>query len=422
MSSKLKRLVTENGWLRTGIARAAVATVGSAAGKSLLESPSCETMPPAPATPTLLPRWYTEISLPGHPFGVVVAPDGRWVFVSVQSADSGSVDGVAVLRRDGQGASLVRVIPLRHAPWGLALTRDGSLLLVADGNGVAFVDAIKAPSRSEDAVLGYVNYGSELFTIQVALSKDEHYVFATDEHNGTVSMINLGRARAVGYAPDAVVGQIPVDLAPVGIALSPDGNHLYVTTEMARLGAGHELANWFIYTATYFGNLRRAGMLIVLDVARARCDPAGAVVARVPAGCHPVRVVLSPGGELAWVTARASNTLLAFSTSRLLTGLDHALLASTPVGTMPVGVVLIDGGAVAVVANSNRVAGGRSPQTLSLIDTEKALAGQPATLGTVRVGAFPRELAVGPDGRTLFLTNYNSDTLAVMDVASLLKP
>ncbi len=36
---------------------------------------------------------------------------------------------------------------------------------------------------------------------------------------------------------------------------------------------------------------------------------------------------------------------------------------------------------------------------------------------TIATGAFPREITVGPDGQTLYLTNYDSDTFQVIEVA-----
>jgi DNA-binding beta-propeller fold protein YncE len=68
---------------------------------------------------------------------------------------------------------------------------------------------------------------------------------------------------------------------------------------------------------------------------------------------------------------------------------------------------------VAVTA-SNRFAGGRKPQGLTLIDAAAALAGKPAVLASVPTGAFPRELAVLPDGRTLLVTNFDSRTVEMV--------
>jgi hypothetical protein len=59
------------------------------------------------------------------------------------------------------------------------------------------------------------------------------------------------------------------------------------------------------------------GATVVVDVERARRDPSNAVVSRVPADCHPVRLVLRSVGDGAFVTARKSNALLAFDTAKL---------------------------------------------------------------------------------------------------------
>ena len=42
-----------------------------------------------------------------------------------------------------------------------------------------------------------------------------------------------------------------------------------------------------------------------------------------------------------------------------------------------------------------------------------------ALLGTIPAGAFPRELRISPDGKTLFASNFASKTLQVVDLARL---
>lgn len=70
-----------------------------------------------------------------------------------------------------------------------------------------------------------------------------------------------------------------------------------------------------------------------------------------------------------------------------------------------------------LVANSNRFAGGTSPQTLSVVSTQRALAGQSAVIGSIPVGAWPRELA--SDGQSAILTNFLSDSISLIDTAKL---
>ncbi len=74
-----------------------------------------------------------------------------------------------------------------------------------------------------------------------------------------------------------------------------------------------------------------------------------------------------------------------------------------------------------VVANSNRFGGGTSTQSLSLVSAPDVLAGKPALVGQIPAGAFPRQLAVSPDGGTLYVTNYSSAQLETVSVADLVR-
>ncbi len=148
-------------------------------------------------------------------------------------------------------------------------------------------------------------------------------------------------------------------------------------------------------------------------------DPANAVVARVPAGCSPVRMSISPKGDRIYVTARNSTALLEFDTSKLVSDGAHAMVGMAPVGDAPVPVMVVDGGKRLVVGNSNRFGGRGTPEYLAVLDAAKIREGLHAVEGVIPSGSFPREMAVSSDGRTLFLTNFASNSLQVMDIAHL---
>jgi len=54
-----------------------------------------------------------------------------------------------------------------------------------------------------------------------------------------------------------------------------------------------------------------------------------------------------------------------------------------------------------------------------VLDAAKIRGNQDAAIGRIPVGAFPRELRVPADGQTLYLTNFGSNSLQVMDVERL---
>jgi DNA-binding beta-propeller fold protein YncE len=376
--------------------------------------PGCTTATqPAPGLPgslvtlTKLPGTLHRVPVPGRPvtvrlpsvpFGVAVMPDDHWGFVTL-----GQSIGVVSIGASGP-ARLVRRIATAtpgarfegtHA--GVVPTPGGRYLLAVDGRGGFTVIATAAAERgSKDAVLGQVNppNGRLKGDIEVAVTPDGRYAFVSEEEADQVAVFNLRRALAGHYGTASYIGAIPAQLAPVGLAVSPDGQWLYSTSEVSNPSSQSEV-----------------GSLAVISVARAETDPAHSVIRRVPAGCNPVRVITSNDGRVVWVTARASDALLAFSASALADGSPHPLLASTRVGELPVGIGLARDGQLLVVADSDRFDVPGQHANLAVVDVADMLAGRPALLGYLPSGLFPRDIASGPGGQLLLVSNFASGQL-----------
>jgi DNA-binding beta-propeller fold protein YncE len=343
-------------------------------------------------------------SVPGSPFGVVVTADGRWSFVALPGPVS---IGVFRIGRSDLPAMVRQVyVDLAGQPLGEALTHDGRYLLAADDTDGALVISVgRAESGQADAQVGILGNGAAgSGAIEVAVSPDDRFAFVSLEDSASIAVYNLQRALAKGFSAADLVGVIPVGIAPVGLAVSPDGRWLYATSELARAAPV---------------SARSQGTLTVIDLRRAETDPAASVVATVDAGCSPVRVITSADGSVIWVTARESDRLLGFSAARLLTDPARSLIASVEVGEAPVGLALVDGGSRIVVADSDRFSASGAAATLGVVDVASALAGRTALLGYLPAGGFPREMALEPDGRTLLVANFSSGQLEAVGVADL---
>jgi DNA-binding beta-propeller fold protein YncE len=387
----------------------AVSCSGGSAGPAVStiyrtsRSPGCSTAVAAAAQPRSAGVLLQH--MPGSPFGVAVTPDGRWTFLSATTS-------VAVLRNGTNGPVLVRRIAVpQPAALGDGLTRDGRYLLVAFQTGAFVIDVARAESGQPHAVLGMLSDPGRKAesAIEVATSPDGKYAFVSLEYSDEIAVFRLGQAVAHGFGRPEFVGDIPAGKGVVGMAVSPDGRWLYATSEIAR---GTSLA--------HVGNSNGVGTLQVMSVPRAETDPGRSVVATVTAGCQPVRVITSADGSTVWVTARASDALLAFSAARLRSSqLGHALLGWTRVGEAPVGLALIRGGTELVVADSNRFSAPGAGSSLAVVRAAAVLAGKPALAGYVRAGGFPREMALEPGGRTLLVGNFSSGQLESVTVADL---
>ena len=367
-----------------------------------LAPPGCVTASPtAPRLAGVHPRFVT---LTGMPFAVTVTGNGRWSFVS-----TGVGRSIEVLRANlGPAPVLAHRITVPAAVHGEALTPDGHYLLAASGSGAVVIRVGRAEHGRAGSVLGTLTSPGGAGAVEVALSQDGRFAFVTLQGSGTLAVFNLAAALASGLRDSGFVGDVRLGVNPIGITMAGNGQWLYVTTQKRDQQADQ-------------------GTLSMINVQRAESDPAGSVRETVLAGCDPGRVITTSGGATVWVTARASNALLAFSAARLRSDPGRALIAEVRVGPSPIGLTALPGGRRILVANSGLHGSGphHSSQpgdpraSLGVISTTAALAGRPALLGVIGAGVLPREFAVEPGGRTALITNSASHQLEAVNVSGL---
>lgn len=356
------------------------------------------------------------------PFGVASVPGGHDAFVVTGPA-------VDVMSETGGVLRKLHTIGLGHrVGLGATVTPDGRYLLVASGSGAIVLSVARAQAGDADAVLGTLGDGAPAPSvrsqragdrtaarrsrrtavprppgsgaIEVASSRDGRFAFVSLEDSQQIAVYRLAGALADHFRDSSYVGAIPTGVAPVGLAVSPDGRWLYATSELE-------------------SGSSRQGSLEVIAIATAEHDPGRAVVARVDAHCAPVRVAVSPDGSVVWVTARESDQLLAFSAAKLRRSPAEALVAVVRVGEAPVGLALVDGDRDVIVADSDRFETPGVASGLTVVSTAAALAHRPAVVGTLRAGIFPRDMTVSGGGSTLIVANYLSATVETVPLQQL---
>lgn len=126
----------------------------------------------------------------------------------------------------------------------------------------------------------------------------------------------------------------------------------------------------------------------------------GGLLDRVfPPSYHtPLNLAVAPSGDLLYVTAQSSNSLLVVDLQ------ESRLARAIPVGERPNSVVLSPNGSIAYVSNERS-------DSISIVDL-----GKEKTVRTVPAGHLPSGLALGPDGETLFVANWGFDSIGVIDL------
>jgi DNA-binding beta-propeller fold protein YncE len=340
-----------------------------------------------------------NVRLPEHPFGVVPSSDGCWLFVSMPGGGR-----VSVLHRDNGAVEIKRTVKIKGRPTGMVLTHDGKTLIVAGGPLILFLDVQRLISGDGNPTIASITDGEKASSVYLNVTSDDTTLFISDEAAQTITVVDLGHDRKK-------IGAIPVGRAPIALTFSKDEKYLYTTSEVAS-------ADWnWPKACKQEGQAKTElknpeGAVIVVDVARAKTDPPHSIAARVPAACSPVRLAMSPAGDRIYLTARNSNALLSFDAAKLVSDPDHARIGMATVGTAPVPVAVVNHGKTVIVGNSNRFDADQSKAQM----LDVFLADKLTLSGHIPAGAFPREMRLSADGKTLFLTNFSSDTLEIIDL------
>jgi YVTN family beta-propeller protein len=145
----------------------------------------------------------------GEPEGVARSPDGRFVYVTAESDDT-----IAVI--DTARDELLKVMQVCARPRAIVFAQTVPRAYASCENDAAV--AVLDVERHE--MIARIDIpGKGMRPMGVALSPSEDTLFVTTGRGGTVAAVDTGSL--------AVRGSVMVGMRPWGIAVSPDGSTLY---------------------------------------------------------------------------------------------------------------------------------------------------------------------------------------------------
>jgi YVTN family beta-propeller protein len=264
-------------------------------------------------------RVVATLPVAAGPDGIVIAPDGRSVFVSGSSAS-------AVSEIDTAGDRVTRGIEVGKGPQGLAMTADGKWLLVAvnGDDRVAFVDT------SAHGVSATVPVPKPH---TIAIRPDGRQAYVASQEPGHFALV------VIDMATRAVVTQIPLDKPPRDLEFDPDGKALYLT--LAGVPAVQVLDaatnQWGApiptgvspHIAQHFAGMA-SGVVVVQGPGEVMLfDPAARTSVRsIGVGKQPHWLDLSADGKKLWVSNEGSNDVS-------VVDLGGGAMHTVPVGNAP---------------------------------------------------------------------------------------
>ncbi len=204
-----------------------------------------------------------------------------------------------------------------------------------------------------------------------AMVSSGQFAYVANSGSNNVTVIDL--------ATNLQVALIQVGLAPIALAITPDGSRVYV----ANLQSHHPL------------EAPRPANVSVIDVATNMLVGSPIVVSGP--GSFPRAIVITPNGSTAYVALSATSALAVID---LATNTRVGFLFG---GTRPRGIAITPDGTTAWVANP-------SVGRVTVIDL--------ATSNTtsIAVGGDPHRIAISPDGSTAYVTHFDFHKVSVIDV------
>ena len=161
------------------------------------------------------------IAVAGGGDDMVFSPDGTRLYVAHDGANA------ALSIIDTGSRTVIGTMSTTYDTTGMAISSDGRTLYVADG----YYNRIQVIDTATKAV-AYIPLGPRSYNGNpgdIALSPDGKWAYISDPDNSTVSVIDLTQRAVVG---DPIVIGVPRWMAsttwPTSLAVSPDGNRLYV--------------------------------------------------------------------------------------------------------------------------------------------------------------------------------------------------
>jgi len=337
------------------------------------------TVPIDPGIPSASPNTVTAtIALRGFPqqSGVTVSPDGRkiYVFYGSPGIDGGKVAVISTVT--SQVTNIFRTVGA-GSPRGVAISADGAVIYGASGfnhleDGTdssalgGAVPVFDIATNTTSTWIGPVGRDPQ----GVAVSPDGQHVYVANAGSLSVSVIST--------ATNTVTGSISV-VGPGGMVVSPDSKNLYVTGQSIYVPGANSFVNGVAIISTATNTIT------------------GAIPVRNGYGYAPL-AISADGKYLCTVTNIAGDDTV----SIISTAANTVVGSPIVVGATPLALAVSPDGAYVYTADTGS-------DTVSVISTATG-----TVIATIQVASGPDSIAVNPVTGHVYVAHSQSGTVEII--------
>ena len=335
--------------------------------------------------------------------------------------------------------TVIATINTGVTPAGIAITADSHYAYVANNNnyGVPCKDSVSVLNLHHNSVETTINDDSFNEPYTVTISPNGKKAYVTNSNDTTISIINT--------SSNTVTGVIDGFDGPSGMVITPDGATAYVNNYGGPEGVGSgngrtvSVVNLktntivgspitvgqapaalaitpdgkYVYVANYVDGNPGTGTISIIKTKN------NTVVGTITGLFGPFAIAITPNGKYAYVTNFGSNNFAPFGTTLSIIKLSNNTIKKTiTLGIQPSGLAITPDGHYAYVSNYNTLyadgedftgltAGQGTVNVINIHDKELKHV-------TIPVGNSPDAIAISPNGKYAYVTNFASNTVSVI--------
>jgi YVTN family beta-propeller protein len=326
-----------------------------------------------------------------NPSGMAITCDGKYLYVA-NNNNYGIPNQDSVTVIDAQKNRIITTIydPSFNQPYAITIYKNKAYVMNSNSSTITIINTI------DNKVIGIINGFDGPSGMVISLDGNIGYInnYGGSDGKGsgngnTISVIDLKNEK--------IIQEIQVGLAPVDLAMTPDGKKIYVIN--------------------YESGTPNSGTISIINT------ETNTVIGNINGFFGPFNIRISPNGIFAYVSNFGSNNFSPFGTTLSIINLNMNIIIKTiTLGIQPSGIAISPNGKTIYVTNYNtlyqdpinfnNLTSGQGIVNIIDADTHYLYS------KTIEVSQSPANAIISPNGQYLYISGYMSNVINIIKLTN----